>query len=57
LRIDGVVEEEEGEDTTREETGGVLAIPTIPRGPVTMDISTRDPSLTQSHLSPPPTPP
>jgi hypothetical protein len=52
-RIDGVEEVEEVEDTTREETGGVLA---IPRGSVTMDISMRDPNHTQSPLSPPPTP-
>ena len=56
-RIDEVEEEEvevveEVEDTTREETGGVLA---IPRGSVTMDISMRDPNHTQSPLSPPPT--
>ena len=47
LRIDGVVE-----DTTREGTEGVLA---IPRGSVTMDISTRDPNHTQSPLFPRPT--
>ena len=47
LRIDA--EEEEEEDIIREETGGVLA--TIPRGSVTMDISMRDPSHTQSPRS------
>ena len=44
LRIDA-----EEEDIIREATGGVLA--TIPRGSVTMDISMRDPSHTQSPLS------
>ena len=35
----------EGEETTREAIGGVLA---IPRDSVTMDISVRDPNHTQS---------
>ena len=47
-RIDAV-EEEEVEDIIKEEIGGVLE--TVPRGSVTMGISMRDPSHTQSPLS------